>query len=83
MFHWSNFWANSLDSEPLLTTCDQADINDYLSDMSIEDFKTGFMILVDNNLDRQINAKSFNNKFTNNQNLSEFQVLIFLFKLSF
>ena len=53
--------------------CYKADINDYLSNMSIEDFKTGFMILVDKNLDRQINAKSYNNEFDNKQNLSEFQ----------
>ena len=54
--------------------CYHADINGYLSDMSNEDFKTGFMILVDKNLDRQINAKSYNNnnEFDNKQNLSEF-----------
>ena len=54
--------------------CYKADIDRYISNLSSEDFKTGFVILVDKNLDRQIKPKSYNYQLDKKQNLSKFQV---------
>ena len=55
--------------------CYKADIDRYISNLSSEDFKTGFVILVDKNLDRQIKPKSYDYQLDKKQNLSKFQVI--------